>query len=668
MWISLKTLARIAGISERVARKAAASALSRGAKWRGAQLNMRHVPGVGGAASQRYEVLLSSLPVDLQAKWHSQQPHAELHELVAERAARIEDERRAGQRKNRERFNNEPWTQEEREARHAAFSRLKTPKQVEAKRRLEVVQLFRSFDASDVSILKRYAVAARKADVATSTLRNWVGKCENLDPGDWLVALAPEHKGWAREVEISPAAYAWLKVEYFKLTKPSLLPIFRRAERMAQAQSWTLPSYHTVKRRIQAEPHWFHALMREGKEAFEALYPRQQRDYSTLQLHEIWCCDGRKADVFCRLPDGTITRPIVIPWMDVRSRLVIAYEIAPTESADGIRLAFKAAAEKSHAIPEFALLDNSRAFASKLLTGGAPNRFRFKVKEEDIPGILTIMGIKVIWALPFSGRSKPIESFFRQFAEAEKRFDGAYCGNRPEARPEDCDPAKAVPIEQYRKLLEETLAEYHTRPHRGDAMEGRSPRAVYEALLPQCAPRRPTVEQLRSCLLAAERLKLAPDDGAVRLLENRYWCEPLSELPRDRDYVVRFNPEDATEPVAIYDGERFICEAPLKDRSGFRSQEAARAEALGRKQFRKARRDQAAAHQKMSKARAWMMPPGVPDPLQAEVAEAVLPTPKVVTLLRTERNHRPEKFEKPIIPGDQILEIVFNHKRRAGEG
>lgn len=578
------------------------------------------------------------------------------------------DERRTGRRKYRERFNNKPLTQEEREARHAAFSRLKTPKQLEAKRRLESVHLFRSFDGSDVSILERYAAAARKADASVSTVRNWVGKCKNLDRGDWLIALAPEHKGWVLDTEISAAAYDWIKTEYFKLSQPALLPICRRAASLASEQSWVLPSYHTVKRLIEREPLWFHAMMREGKEALERLYPTQRRDYRSLRLHQVWVCDGRKADVFCRWEDGTIGRPIVIVWQEVRSRTILAFRIARTESADSIRLAFKAAAERCHVIPESVLLDNSRAFASKLLTGGAPNRFRFKIKEEDVPGILTLLGIEVIWALPYSGRSKPIESFFRQFAEAEKRFDGAYCGNTPDARPEDCDSSKAVPIEQYRKLLDGTLAEYDARPHRGDSMDSRSPREVYALLLPQCAQRQPTREQLRLCLLAAERVKLDRDTGAVRLMDNRYWSEPLAELPRDRDYIARFNPEDATDPVAVYDGERFICEAPIRERRGFRNQEAAGADALGRRQFLKARREQAAALQKRSKARAWIASPEVPDTLQADVARAVLPPPNVVALLRPERDYRPGKPKEPIISRSKILETILNRKRRAGEG
>src|SRR5258708_16394710 len=206
--------------------------------------------------------------------------------------------RRADRRKYRERFRNDPWTQEERESRHTAFSRLKTPKQVEAKRRLEIVQFFRSLDGSDAPLLERYAMAARKGDVSVSTVRTWVGKCRNIDRGDWLIALAPEHKGWVLNTEISSAAYDWIRTKYFKPSQPALLPIYRLAASIASEQSWTLPSYHTVKRLIKREARWFHAMTREGKEAFEKLYPNQLRDYGPLPLHQFSCFNGRIAGLF----------------------------------------------------------------------------------------------------------------------------------------------------------------------------------------------------------------------------------------------------------------------------------------------------------------------------------------------------------------------------------
>ncbi|MBI3043579.1 MAG: Mu transposase C-terminal domain-containing protein [Betaproteobacteria bacterium] len=657
-WIPIAVFSQLAGITKRVARK-----IARRTTWRGAQLQVRKVPGRGGASGMLHEVLISSLPPALQVKWHKLQQPASLPAGVEEQLAELREKYSPAEPR--------PWTQEEREARHAAHSRLPTSVQLRGKRRFQAVILFDSLSAIGSPAAERYAVAAKEAGVSPDSVRRWVELCRGLDRGDWIVALAPRHRDreLTAQAPFDQEALEYIWTEYFRLTKPNLKAVCRRAVRFGKERGWAIPSYTTVKRRVNAEPHPFRVLMREGQEAFEKLYPTQQRDYSTLRLHEIWCCDGRRADVFCRWEDGTVSRPIVITWQEVRSRVILAYLVARTESADSIRLAFKDAAEKYRVIPAHALLDNSRAFGSKLLTGGAPNRFRFKVREEELPGILTQMGIGVIWTLPFAGRSKPIESFHRQYAEAEKRLAGAYCGNRPDARPEDFDEAKAVPIEQYRKLIEETLAEYHARAHRGDSMEGRSPREVYEALLPQCAPRQPSRDQLRLCLLAADSVKLDPDTGAVRLLGNRYWCEKLAQQPRDRAYVVRFNPQDLTEEVAIYDGERFVCEAPIIARTGFKDSQSARNEQRARRQFLKSQKRQVVARGDMSKARAWITPPDVSDALQAEVEKAVLPAPKVVTPLRPVRDYRPEKPEEPIISKDDFLQIILDHdQRRAGEG
>jgi len=626
--------------------------------------------GIGGASGKRYEVLLSSLPERLQIKWYAQQPKPDMREAVAEYREFIEDERRRGVRKNSLRFNNFPWTNEEREARHAAFSRMATSMQLEARRRFEIVRFFHSFAGTDTKIKERYAIAARKAEASVSTVRNWVGACKNIHRGDWLAALAPQHRGWRIDVKISPAAYEWIKGEYFTLTKRVLKPIYCRAVAMAAAQSWTLPSYDTVKRLIQAEPHYLHVLLREGEEAAARLCPAQERDYSTLKLHELWCSDGRMSDVFVRWEDGSVSRPIVVAWVDVRSRVCLGHAIGKTESADLIRIAFKAAAEHARALPEAALMDNGRAFASKLLTGGAPNRYRFKVKEEDVPGILILLGIQITWALPYNGRAKPIESWWRTIAEMDKRFPGAYCGNKPDARPEDCDSSKAVPIAQYRAMFEQTLVEYHAKPHRGDAMDDRSPHDIYAQLLTQTAVRQPSREQLRLCMLAAEVIRLDPGDGCVRILGNRYWTKELAALSRQVNYVARFDPEDARQAVALYRGEEFLYDVPLVERSGFRDQQAAKDSARGNRRFLKSLKEQAAAVKDMSKAAAWMAAPGVDSDQVREAAAAALPAPKLVRTVRPEKDYRPPRNGgRSSISQDDVQRIVTeDFARRAKVG
>jgi putative transposase len=557
------------------------------------------------------------------------------------------------------------WTQEEREARHAAFASLPSAFQKEARRRHEAVWFFHSLSPTGSPLLERYQLAAKRADVSLPTIRRWVRSCNGLDAGDWVAALAPRRREYYQTAQASTEALDFIRSEYFSLTKPALKPIYRRALRLASERGWTIPSYTTVKRTIQAVPHFQHVLLREGQEAFDALYPAQQRDYSSLALHEMWCADGRRADVFCRWEDGTVDRPIVIAWIEVRSRVILSYLVARAESADAIRLAFKAAAEKARAIPDAVLFDSGRGFASKLLTGGTPNRFRFKVREEELLGIFPLLGIKVTWATPFAGRSKPIESFFRQFAEAERRFDGAYVGNEPAAKPESFDPAKAVSIDQYRKLLDETIAEYHQRPHRGDAMNDRSPRRVYDDLIRQTPVRQPTREQLHLCMLAAEQIRLNPRDHTVSILGNRYWSERLADLPPRTVLTARFNPESAAEPIALYDGEKFICTAALVGRTGFRDQAAAREHQRAKRTFQRARKEQAKALKDKRNAESWLQADGAEIAIAKEIGKAILPSPHIPQLVIPLQDFRTTEKKRNGISEDDLRDAIAQHFKNA---
>lgn len=658
VWLSTKQFSQLAAIDARRSRKAINRAREQKA-WHGAQLALRTVPSTkgGGAQGQCYEVLLSSLPEPLQIEWHRQQPHADLRQAVSDHAAWLEEERRTGVRRNRSRLLNPPWTEEERGEKHTAFTRLPDSIQAKAKQRLKAVQRFHSFAATAVRMKERYALVAREAGKSVDAIRNWVALCQNQRLDDWYVALAPKHQGCQPHAEISRECLDFIEAEFFKLSKPTLKPIYRRAELLAQKHGWELPGYWAVKKMIQGRPHWFHVLNREGPTAFAALWPSQRRDYSTLKLHEMWCSDGHMADVFVRWPDDSVTRPIIVAWTDIRSRVCLGYAVGRVESADLIRIAFKNAAESAKALPEVVYVDNGRGYMSKLLTGGMQTRFRFKVREEDPLGIFPLLGIGVTPALPYNARSKPIESWWRTLAEMDRRFDGAYVGNRPGARPEDCDPRNAVPIAQYLATIKETLAIFHAQAHRGDAMDGRSPSAIYEELLPGTLVRVPRREQLRLCMLAAEQVKLDATDGCVRLLGNRYWTEALSSLPRNVRYTVRFNPEDATDPVAVYRGDAFQCEAKIIERTGFRDQQAAKDHARAHRSHLKTLKDQDKAFRDKASAAAWMIAPG-DDPIADEMkAAAALPAPKLIRPVRPEKVCSPKTKEPNPIPQDQVRRI-----------
>ncbi|VVP59739.1 hypothetical protein PS900_06105 [Pseudomonas fluorescens] len=633
-WLSAGAAASLLGMSVQAVRKACAAG----------RYTLETVKANGGS---QYRILLSSLPQSARIRYWEQQGEeqalidqrvfAERYEADPELAARV-DAVLSSRRQNKARLSTEtiPVTD------WSGLESLSEKALAEAKRRHEIVCAFEALQKSGAPKMQCYQIMAEQHGESGTTVWRWFKQVKGLPRKEWLPALAPRWKGKAQCAEFSEDAWAFIKSEWGRQSQPSLAAVYRRCQQLAQQNGWDLPSVNTVERRINAEPAWWQVYVRQGKEALSQMYPAAQRDYSSLALHQMWVSDGRKADLFCRWPDGTISRPIVLGWLDVRTRMCLGYEVGRVENADLIRLAFRAAASNSKALPSEALLDNGRGYASKMLTGGQPTRYRFKVKEEDTPGILTLLGINVIWATPGHGQSKPIESWWRTVAQIDKRteFQGAYCGNRPDAKPEEFDIKKAVPIEQYLSALKEDIAAYNLRPHRGDSMELSSPMSMYQQLAEHTVIRSPAAEQLRMCLLTAESVRLN-EDHSVTILGNRYWTERMADLPNRGPYAVRFNPENASDPVSVYSGARFLCEAPLIAKTGFRDQEAAKTHTRARNQFVKAKKQEAHAFKQMNDALRWKLDGDVlVDTETGEVLnQDTLPTPKVVAPVRPTKNY-----------------------------
>lgn len=490
------------------------------------------------------------------------------------------------------------------------------------------------------------------------------------DEGVWLPLLLPEWKGKTSCAPFTEEAWDHIWHDWGRQEKPSLKAVYRRAQKLAPEKGWKIPSYDTVKARIDAMPHDQKVLAREGERALARLYPAQKRSY-TLQLHDIWCADGHKADVFVKDEAGEPYRPIVMGWMDVRSRVLLGWAVAKSETADLVRRALHQAITRSNAVPREALMDNGRAFASKEISGGVPNRYRFKVKENEVLGTLPLLGVGVVWATPGHGQAKPIESFWRNLTEMAKRseFNQAYCGNNPDAKPEHFDRSKAVPLAVFKRVLGETIADYHTREHRGDAMAGKSPQTVYEALAQTTPIRQPTAVQIRFCLMTAESTRLKGEEGSIQLNGNRYWSPEISGLSRAATYTVRYNPEDAQAPVSLYLNERLLCEVPIVGEVAFRNRDEAKEHANKRRAWVKSvkQSDDALAQFRQSESGVFRrqeedIDPGTPVIPRPKIAEPVRPRLQMPVVTK----QREEEDDSPLLSPAQFMEMLAT--KEAGKG
>tara|TARA_R110001583_G_scaffold32107_9_gene110085 strand:+ start:1455 stop:3407 length:1953 start_codon:yes stop_codon:yes gene_type:complete len=469
------------------------------------------------------------------------------------------------------------------------FENLPESRRQKAHDRLAVLEAITSLQRGSLSKDQAVSIVSAQQGVGASTIYTWFKLVEGLDRKDWLPALCPRHTGRTKTVECDPRAWEFIKADFLRLSKPPFTACYLRLESAAKEHGWMVPAARTLERRLMTEiPEPVRVLLREGSDKLKMMYPPQVRDRTEFHAMEAINIDGHKWDVFVKFPDGEVTRPMMIAIQDLYSNKCVAWRVDKSENSDLVRLAF-GDLFRDYGIPDHCWLDNGRGFAAKCITGGTPNRFRFKVKPEEPSGILTALGVNIHWTTPYSGQSKPIERMFRDFCNhiaKHPAFQGAYTGNSPMAKPEDY-ASRAIPLDEFLKVVGEGIRQHNARPKRNTRVcrRIRSFDQAFDESYANSVIRKAAPEQLRMCLLAAEQIRTDKRSGRIELMGNKYWSDCLHEHI-GKPIMVRFDPDFLHESVFAYrlDGS-FIGEVELWEASGFADRNAARAHNRKRRSF-----------------------------------------------------------------------------------
>ncbi|MEZ9430745.1 transposase domain-containing protein [Vibrio splendidus] len=620
MWILAKDLLGVAGLPE------TPQGISYRARKEGWQ--KQQAKGVKGRV---LEYRVSTLPVQVQTALMRKQGKVQIGDQVLELPKKKSEQSYC------------------REALWARWSKNNNAAKEKAQQALRTVQAVFALKNNGIGLMDAYQSVSEEYGVSLSSLRRHCAKVKGIEECDWAPALLPKHFEGAQNNKanqfayITPEAWEFFKADYLSLEQPTMTVCYERLIDTAPSKGWKVPSLKSLDRRMKYEvPVQQRIMLREGEHALHQMFPPQERTVEGLHALEWINGDGYQHNVFVKWFNGEILRPKTWFWQDIYSRKIIGWRCDISENTDSIRLSLMDVCEK-FGVPKELTLDNTRAAANKWMTGGVPNRYRFKVKADDPLGIIPMMNIKLHWSSVILGKghgqAKPIERAFgvgglEEYIDKHPLCRGAYTGPNPMAKPDNYG-SKAIDAEDFLQAIAKGVEMYNARENRHtEVCKGfMSFNQAFNASYETAAIRKATTDQLQMMMLQAEAVRVSKHGtisldagGSLKGRKNRYYSELMMNYVGQK-LVARFDPLKLHESIEVYtlNGVR-ICTAECLDKTGFGDTQAAREHKRKRTQFTKANKIAAQAQTDIDALEvAAMMKP---------LEEEVLPETKVVEPFR----------------------------------
>lgn len=519
----------------------------------------------------------------------------------------------------------------------ATYEQGTAKQQQKAQMKLGIMFAVAELVSGGVKILDALALVCHKHNqdgekpVTVSAIKSWWYQVKDADRSLWLPLLMDSYGAHSesREAAFTPEAWAFFRADYFRNERPQFGSCYERLKRAASANGWVIPSPSSVKRKILREiPKTHQTYLRDGTYALSRMYPSLIRTVAGIEALEWINGDGYQHNVFVRWHNGHIIRPKTWLWQDVRTRKILAYRCDESENTNMIRLALLDVVNK-YGIPKHLTIDNTKAAANKKMTGGVKNRYRFKVREDEVQGIIPALGIQLHWTTVRYGRgrgqAKPIERAFShgglgELVDKHPLLAGYHAGDNALDKPDNYQGNKAgVDYESFILALEEGIQMFNDRQEREtEICQGKlSFNQAFERDYATAEKRWATPEQLRYLLTLHEEVTLKDNGtftlkagGEVQGLRNRYEAYELIGT-KHKKVVVRYDPNNLHDAVWVYslDGS-YLAEAHCTVDAAFGDTSAAQDHSRKEREFVRHTQKAAKAAQDMAiqEAAAYMPP------------------------------------------------------------
>ncbi len=291
---------------------------------------------------------------------------------------------------------------------------------------------------------------------------------------------------------------------------------------------------------------------RGNKSQREQIQAYISRDPSNVMPNQIWCSDGHDGNNQIQTSDGRTLRPVVVVWMDIRSRMIMGFEVDETENTDLIISSLCNGVEH-YGAPQYAYIDNGKAYINK--------RTADKVHSENKLKAYSTLGIIEQTARPYNGKEKPVERFWGTW-DGRARYLPCYIGRNAEHKPEraeiDIKKGNMLTLDEYREAFAEFVKKYNTDVHTGKGMNGLSPCEVYlENVSDIRRVDKETISLLRMVTVAD--LRTVQGGGRIRY-DNREYVAPELLHHVGEKVELALDPKNLNIAYVFYKG-KFVAKA-----------------------------------------------------------------------------------------------------------
>lgn len=548
-------LAELTGKSDRTARRWAETC-----KVNGQAIEVFSTPGPTGI---QYEFVLKSLPQALQDKYEALHT-IDLRDTLSDELKEWCDEQNAP-------------TYPSKEELQARWEVASLPNQKRAIHRVKAMHFLQQQLGKGLSMGEARKLTGIEFGCSPTTTINWGNQVKGVPEELWAPIFLDGLSGQKKPYKpLSKELMALIGKLYLKRNKPTMKTVRRSILKRQDELSKEIQSIDrtTLKRQFdQIYPYSTQCLEREGPKVWEeTCWPSMKRDRSGFKACELLIGDGHRVDYMVVDEQGREFRPMLTFWQDGGSNYLFEPFVGEVENTDSIRRSFIQVC-KEYGVPRVVSVDNGMGYASKQMSGGDPNRKRFKKVEKEAKGVFQSLGIHTIWAQVAHGQSKPIERAFGTLEELLKghaQLDAAYRGNCPKNRPET--GRKAIPIDIFKRCLREAVFEYNTergRRSEGVRANGRSYMELFKAKQAETTFRKLESWEETYCLYKPVKKTVPTSNaGCFTLNQVTYKNEALVEF-MGTEIQIRYNPDDYTDASAYTLEGRFICRLDVVQAVGY---------------------------------------------------------------------------------------------------